>query len=572
MGSWNATRPRPEGHDADPPPRRRFPSPPRGGLQTEAQAGGVPGRAGRAPQHHRLGPGHRHRPAGHRGRGQIQGLGRDPRYEGRDRPAGGARHADGPDRPADPQEHAGAGPGGSRGGQGPAGQRRDPGKARRRALQVAVHFAGGAGERGARRRQREGGAGGGAGLRRKRQDRDGGHRRARADHRDGDRQAGGARPGHLLAGQGRGRRHGAAPHGRPQPGPGPHRRGRNRYREDPRRTPGHRHGGRLSESAVRGRGPQDRAPGRPRATVTLDAYPNQPFEGEVLKIEPQAETVQNVTMFPVLIRIQNQAGLLKPGMNSDVEIHIGERDNVLAVPNASLRTQRDVASAASVLGIPDDRLQVLLAAADKRRDSLRSTLAATASSSDSAKADTAKRNDPKPAANTYTTPDGREIPLPAGVTARQVQAVFAKFRNREELSPADRQIMMQLRQSGALGGMGGGGRGAGGGSGGRRPGGSEFQFGGQYIVFVTRNGEPTPVYIRTGLTDLDYSEVVSGLTEKDSVLVLPSASLVQSQQEMKSRFTQMTGGGGVPGMQQARPGATGAGGTSGAAARSGEHT
>jgi HlyD family secretion protein len=304
-----------------------------------------------------------------------------------------------------------------------------------------------------------------------------------------------------------------------------------------------------------------------RATVTVDAYPNQPFEGEVLKIEPQAETVQNVTMFPVLIRIQNQAGLLKPGMNSDVEIHIGERDNVLAVPNASLRTQRDVASAASVLGIPDDRLQVLLAAADKRRDSLRSTLAATASSSDSAKADTAKRNDPKPAANTYTTPDGREIPLPAGVTARQVQAVFAKFRNREELSPADRQIMMQLRQSGALGGMGGGGRGAGGGSGGRRPGGSEFQFGGQYIVFVTRNGEPTPVYIRTGLTDLDYSEVVSGLTEKDSVLVLPSASLVQSQQEMKSRFTQMTGGGGVPGMQQARPGATGAGGTSGAAAR-----
>ncbi|HTL04346.1 MAG TPA: efflux RND transporter periplasmic adaptor subunit, partial [Gemmatimonadales bacterium] len=86
-----------------------------------------------------------------------------------------------------------------------------------------------------------------------------------------------------------------------------------------------------------------------RTTVTVAAYPNQPFQGEVLKIEPLAETAQNVTMFPVLVRIQNQSGLLKPGMNSDVEIHIGERDNVLAVPNAALRTQRDVVSAASVL-------------------------------------------------------------------------------------------------------------------------------------------------------------------------------------------------------------------------------
>jgi len=34
------------------------------------------------------------------------------------------------------------------------------------------------------------------------------------------------------------------------------------------------------------------------------------------------------------------------------------------------------------------------------------------------------------------------------------------------------------------------------------------------------------VQIRTGLTDLDYIEVVSGLTEQDTVLVLPSASLL----------------------------------------------
>ena len=284
-----------------------------------------------------------------------------------------------------------------------------------------------------------------------------------------------------------------------------------------------------------------------RATVTVDAYPNQPFEGEVLKIEPQAETSQNVTMFPVLIRIANRNGQLKPGMNTDVEIHIGQRDSVLAVPNASLRTPRDVGSAAQVLGIASDRVQTLLAAAQKQRDSLRTVLAATTPGRDSAKVDTIAK---KPAGNTITMPDGRVVPLPPGVTEKQVRDIMAKFRTGDRPTPAEMAILRQLRPAGGGGFGGGGGR--------RGGGGNDFQFGGDYIVFALRNGEPTPVYIRTGLTDLDYSEVTSGLTLQDSVLVLPSASLVQSQQDMKSRITQMTGGGAVPGMQQqpARTGTT----------------
>jgi HlyD family secretion protein len=286
-----------------------------------------------------------------------------------------------------------------------------------------------------------------------------------------------------------------------------------------------------------------------RTTVTVNAYPNQPFEGEVLKIEPQAETVQNVTMFPVLIRIQNQRGLLKPGMNADVEIHIGRRDNVLAVPNMALRTTRDVASAAQVLGISNERLRTLLEDAQKRRDSLRSQLAATART-DSARNDSVAA--PKPAGNVYTMPNGREIQLPEGVTPKQVEAVFAKFRSQEPLTPADQEVMSKLRASGAMGGGAGGGRGFGGGGfgGGMRRQGNEFQFGGDYIVFVSRKGEPIPTYVRTGLTDLDYSEIVSGLSESDSVLVLPSASLVQSQTEARERFQRMTGGSAVPGMSQ----------------------
>src|SRR5437899_10173899 len=40
-------------------------------------------------------------------------------------------------------------------------------------------------------------------------------------------------------------------------------------------------------------------------TITVDAFPNRTFDGSVLKIEPQAQVTQNVTMFPVQVNIPN---------------------------------------------------------------------------------------------------------------------------------------------------------------------------------------------------------------------------------------------------------------------------
>ncbi len=265
-----------------------------------------------------------------------------------------------------------------------------------------------------------------------------------------------------------------------------------------------------------------------RATVTVDAYPNRPFEGTVLKIEPQAETSQNVTMFPVLIRIQNQEGLLKPGMNSDVEIHVGRRDGVLAVPVNALRTQRDVSSAAEVLGIAMETVQQQLAAVTP----------APAAGDTSVKATPVSAK----AGNTMSMPDGRTVTLPEGVTETQVRGLFQKRMSGQELSADERTLLRKVFQ-GMGGGAGGGGR-----PGGARPSGQDNRFSGRYIVFVRRNGETRAVNITTGLTDLDYSEVVSGLTEQDSVVILPSASLVNAQKETTQRIQRMTGGGGIPGM------------------------
>jgi hypothetical protein len=84
-------------------------------------------------------------------------------------------------------------------------------------------------------------------------------------------------------------------------------------------------------------------------------------------------------------------------------------------------------------------------------------------------------------------------------------------------------------------------------------------FGGRYIVFVKRPEGPKPVWVQTGLTDLDRSEVLSGLEPTDSVLILPSQSLVQSREEARERVNRITGGGGLPGVQQQGGGAGGSG-------------
>ena len=69
---------------------------------------------------------------------------------------------------------------------------------------------------------------------------------------------------------------------------------------------------------------------------------------------------------------------------------------------------------------------------------------------------------------------------------------------------------------------------------------SNYQFGGNYIVFVMRGGKPTALNVRTGLTDLEYSEIVNGLTAKDTLMLLPSASLVASQDQFKQMMSRAT--------------------------------
>jgi HlyD family secretion protein len=86
-----------------------------------------------------------------------------------------------------------------------------------------------------------------------------------------------------------------------------------------------------------------------KVSIKVSAYRDKEFIGIVSKIEPKARVEQNVTTFPVLIDINNDSNLLLLGMNTDVVIEILSKEVTVTAPSMSLRTRKDIYSAASLM-------------------------------------------------------------------------------------------------------------------------------------------------------------------------------------------------------------------------------
>lgn len=95
-------------------------------------------------------------------------------------------------------------------------------------------------------------------------------------------------------------------------------------------------------------------------SIKVAAYRDKEFFGTVAKIEPLAKIEQNVTTFPVLIDINNDDNLLLLGMNTDVVIEVLNKDVSISVPTMSLRTRKDIYSAALILDIPTETIDLFL--------------------------------------------------------------------------------------------------------------------------------------------------------------------------------------------------------------------
>jgi HlyD family secretion protein len=267
------------------------------------------------------------------------------------------------------------------------------------------------------------------------------------------------------------------------------------------------------------------------ATVTVDAFPNRRFVGIVERVEPQAIVQSSVTMFPVLVSLDNTDGALKPGMNGQVVMDIARKDNVLAVPSDAIRNARDAATVAPVLGVNPDSLRSMLAAGRRGGGAGGATASSTASGAGAPDSATRARF----RAGASSTPSG----LGGDTTRRR-----------------------RFGQAGAGGAasttgaaLGAGQAGSGGGGGGRT--------GGQ-IVFVKKDGKYTPRMVRVGISDFDYTEVLSGVTQGEQVALLGAPLLQAQREQQQQRIRAGTGGG----LQQQTP-AGGAGGGGGGGGRQG---
>lgn len=74
-----------------------------------------------------------------------------------------------------------------------------------------------------------------------------------------------------------------------------------------------------------------------RVTFTIDAYPDDTFEGTVKQVRLEATTTNNVVTYEVVISAPNADLKLKPGLTANVTIYTQERSGVLAVANKALR-------------------------------------------------------------------------------------------------------------------------------------------------------------------------------------------------------------------------------------------
>lgn len=74
-----------------------------------------------------------------------------------------------------------------------------------------------------------------------------------------------------------------------------------------------------------------------RVSFTVDAFPDDKFEGQVTQVRQEATTTSNVVTYEVVISAPNSDLKLKPGLTANVTIYTLEKNDVLTVPSKALR-------------------------------------------------------------------------------------------------------------------------------------------------------------------------------------------------------------------------------------------
>jgi HlyD family secretion protein len=225
-------------------------------------------------------------------------------------------------------------------------------------------------------------------------------------------------------------------------------------------------------------------------SFTVDAFPDDQFEGTVRQVRYQPIIVSNVVNYMVIVDVSNPDMKLLPGMTANITVNIDKREDVLKVPTRALNFTP-----------PTIYLAMLYAE------------------------------------------------LPDSVKQQQEERIVQMRERMESMGMAKDQVeqmVERVRLSGIFGGgqrQGGmGNRGSGGGMmGGQRPAGGMEQSGirtrtsgGFGQVWIKEGDDVRPVRVRTGITDGSFVEIITEGLEEGSMVVI-SALYDEEQEEEVSQ-------------------------------------
>ncbi|HSM03497.1 MAG TPA: hypothetical protein VK858_02700 [Longimicrobiales bacterium] len=216
----------------------------------------------------------------------------------------------------------------------------------------------------------------------------------------------------------------------------------------------------------------------------------------------------------MIVTLDNRSGLLRPGMNAEVEILINQATDVLLVPNGAMVGVRDVGPAAMALGLDPETLDLgALAGGGMRRPG--------------GAGGAAGQRQARPAAATDGADNGTQVP---GDSAR---AGMARLRAQVESGEITQDSMRAVIRARMAAGDPRDASPAGGIDAEARP----------SVVFVMNaQGQPEPRVIQVGLSDWDNTQVVSGLDGEETLAVVGAAQLQAQQAEWLERIRSRSGG------------------------------
>ena len=277
-----------------------------------------------------------------------------------------------------------------------------------------------------------------------------------------------------------------------------------------------------------------------RARVVADAFPDDGFNGEVIRISPLGKSQQNVTTFSVVILVRNLNGKLKAGMSCSVDIEIFRRQQIILVPNEALK--------------------------DPRSEQGRALLASLHTEGEKQPGKSVKEDSAKSAG--ATTANGGQFDFRAMREKTQNMSPEERRKFFQEqmakMTPEQRERLAQMRQrgGGGQGGSGGGGSMMGGGGGGM------MFFGGgdgpvprsrraaqvsnenevrERLVMVRQGNEFVPRQIKVGPSNFDQSEVIEGLKEGEEIQIVTISRAKLASEQMTERMRNMNSMGGIGG-------------------------